>query len=154
VAEREAGIARSAQHAVHVLPHAPNAIPRFLRPALERVAADANATQLLVITPDAETALAIADVARSISSRPAPIVPITAAGRGGRLLASRVTPAIAAAPSTLMSLLRSSAVKLDGVRTVVIAWANEMFEAREDEALEIVLAEIPRTRAVFSSPTR
>ena len=144
MAEREAGIARSAQHAVHVLPHAPNAIPRFLRPALERVAADANATQLLVITPDAETALAIADVARSISSRPAPIVPITAAGRGGRLLASRVTPAIAAAPSTLMSLLRSSAVKLDGVRTVVITWANEMFEAREDEALEIVLAEIPK----------
>ena len=144
MAEREAGIARSAQHVVHVLPHAPNVIPRFLGPALERVAADANATQLLVITPDADTALAIADVARAISARPAPIVPITAAGRGGRLLASRVTPAIAAAPSTLMSLLRSSAVKLDGVRTVVITWANELFEAREDEALEIVLAEIPK----------
>ncbi len=35
-------------------------------------------------------------------------------------------------------------MKLDGVRTVIIAWADELFEAREGEALEVVLAEIPK----------
>jgi ATP-dependent RNA helicase DeaD len=40
--------------------------------------------------------------------------------------------------------MRSSSVKLDAVRTVIVAWANEMFDAREDEALEIVLAEVPK----------
>ena len=153
MAEQDATVGRSAQHTVHVLPHARSVIERFLAPALDRVTADADTTQLLVLTPDADTAVAIADVARSLSGRSsAPVVPITAAGRGGRLLASRVVPAIAATPATVAALLRSSAVKLGGVRTVVIAWADELFEAREGEALEVVLAEVPKdaSRTVVS----
>ena len=143
--EREAGVGRSAQHAVHVLPHAEFAMARVLEPALDRITADAGATQLLVITPDTETAVAMADVSRSLGDRTtSPIVAITAASRGVRLLGSRVVPAVAATPATLVALLRSSAVKLDGVRTVIIAWADELFDAREGEALEVVLAEIPK----------
>ena len=145
MAEKETGVARSAQHAVHVLPHAPHVINSFLAPALERITADAEATQVLIITPDADTALAIADAARALDPEgDAPVVPITAAGRGARILASRVTPAIAAAPSTLVSMLRTSAVKLDSIRAVVIAWADELVDARESETLEIVLGEIPK----------
>ena len=146
MSEREgSGVGRAAQHAVHVLPHASHVIARFLGPALERVAPDAAATQLLVITPDAETALAVAEVARAISDRsPAPVVPITAAGRGARLLGSRGIPAIAATPATLASLLRSSSVKLEGLRAVVVAWVDEVFAAREDDPLEVVLNEIPK----------
>ena len=145
MAEREPGVARSAQHAVHVLPHAPHVINGFVAPALERITADADATQVLIITPDADTALAIADAARALNpDGDAPVVPITASGRGARVLASRVTPAIAAAPSTLVSLLRTSAVKLDSVRAVVIAWADELVDARESETLEVVLGEIPK----------
>jgi ATP-dependent RNA helicase DeaD len=118
---------------------------RVLEPALDRVTADADATQLLVITPDTDTAVAMADVSRSLSDHTAsPIVAITAAARGVRLLGSRVVPAIAATPATLVALLRSSAVKLDGVRTVIIAWADELFDAQEGEALEVVLAELPK----------
>ena len=139
------GVARAAQHAVHVLPHASHVIARFLGPALERVAPDAAGTQLLIITPDAETALAVAEVARAISDRsPAPVVPVTAAGRGARLLGSRDIPAIAATPATLASLLRHSSVKLEGLRAVVVAWVDEVFAAREDDALEVVLNEIPK----------
>jgi len=128
-----------------VLPHAEFAMARVLEPALDRITADADATQLLVITPDTDTAVAMADVSRSLSNRTAsPIVAITAAARGVRLLGSRVVPAIAATPATLVTLLRSSAVKLDSVRTVIIAWADELFEAREGEALEVVLAELPK----------
>jgi ATP-dependent RNA helicase DeaD len=128
-----------------VLPHAEFAMARLLEPALDRITADAEGTQLLVITPDSDTAIAMADVSRSLSARTAaPIIAITAAGRGARLLGSRVVPALAATPSTLVALLRSSAVKLDRVRTVIIAWADELLDAREGEALEVVLAEIPK----------
>jgi len=118
---------------------------RLLEPALDRIATEVDATQLLVITPDTDTAVAMADVGRALGGRTAvPLVAITAAGRGTRLLRSRVVPAISATPSTLVTLLRSSAVKLDGVRTVIVAWADELFEAREGEALEVVLAEVPK----------
>lgn len=143
-----AGKARSAPHTIHVLPHAPYLIARFLAPALDRVTTDADATQLLVITADVDTTLAIADVARSISDRSAaPVVPVTSAGRGIRLLGSRVIPAIAATPGTLVSLLRASAVKLDAIRTVVIAWADELYTTREGESLEVLLAELPKEAA-------
>jgi len=145
VVEREASVGRTAQHSVHVLPHAEFAMARVLEPALDRITADADATQLLVITADTETAVAMAGVSRSLRDRSmAPLVAISAAGRGARLLGSRVVPAIAGTPGTLVSLLRSSAVKLESVRTVIVAWADELFEAREGEALEIVLAEIPK----------
>jgi superfamily II DNA/RNA helicase len=105
---------------------------RVLEPALDRITADADATQLLVITADTDTAVAMADASRSLSDRTAsPIVASTAAARGVRLLGSRAVPAIAATPATLVALLRSSAVKLDAVRTVIIAWADELFDARE-----------------------
>jgi ATP-dependent RNA helicase DeaD len=131
-----------------VLPHAPYLIARFLAPALERVTADADATQLLIITPDGDTTLAIAEAARSLSDRSAaPVVPITSAGRGARLLASRVVPALAATPGTIVSLLKTSAVKLDAVRTVVIAWADELYATREGESLEVVLGELSKDAA-------
>ena len=143
--EREAVVGRSAQHAVHVLPHAPFAMARILEPALDRLTEEAEGTQLLVITPDADTAVAIADAARALDSRTGtPVVAITAASRGTRLLSSRALPAIAATPGTLVALLRNSAAKLETVRSVIIAWADELYDAREGEALEVVLAEIPK----------
>ena len=146
MSERQPGsIGRSAPHTVHVLPHSESVIPRFLQPAIDRISPDAGATQLLIITADADTALAIAEAARSlVEGSAAPIVPVTSATRGSRLLASRQVPAIAATATTLVSLLKSSSVKLDGVQAVVIAWADELFDAREDETLEVVLAEIPK----------
>jgi ATP-dependent RNA helicase DeaD len=117
----------------------------ILTAALDRVASDADATQLLVLTPDTETAVALAEVARTISDQSAaPLVAITSAPRGSRILTSRTVTAIAATPSAVVALMRASAVKLDGLRTVVLAWADEMVEARENEALEVVLAEIPK----------
>ena len=55
MSERQPGsIGRSAPHTIHVLPHSESVIPRFLGPALDRVSADADATQLLVISADAD----------------------------------------------------------------------------------------------------
>ena len=122
MAEREPTVGRTAQHAVHVLPHAEFAMARILEPALDRITADADATQLLVITADTDTAIAMAAISRSLRDRSvAPLVAISAAGRGARLLGSRVVPALAGTPGTVMALLRSSAVKLDGVSLQPVA---------------------------------
>ena len=83
--EREASVGRTAPHAVHVLPHAEFAMARILEPALDRITADADATQLLVITPDGDTAVAMAAISRSLRDRSVPpLVAISAAGRGHR----------------------------------------------------------------------
>jgi ATP-dependent RNA helicase DeaD len=127
------------------MPHTPSAMSRILAAALDRVTSDAEATQLLVLTPDTETAVALAEVARAGRGETiAPIVAVTSAPRGTRILASRPVSAVAATPSAVVALLRTSAVKLDSVRAVVLAWADEMFETRENEALEVVLAEVPK----------
>ena len=142
--DREVSVGRSAQHAVHVMPHTPAAMGRILNAALDRVTADGG-TQLLVLTPDTDTAVALAGVGGTATGgTSARIVAITSAPRGTRILASRPVSAIAATPSAVVALLRASAVKLEGIRTIVIAWADEMVETRENEALEVVLAEIPK----------
>ena len=143
--EREPSVGRSAQHTLHVMPHTPAAMRGILSAALDRVAPDAEATQLLVLTPDTETAVALAEVARTVSDEAeAPIVAITSAPRGSRILTSRPVGAIAATPSAVVALMRASAIKLEGIRAIVIAWADEVFETRENEALEVVLAEVPK----------
>ena len=60
--ETTSGVTRS-QNVVMTLPHDWSAIGRFLRPALERLDDGAGETQLLVLTPDAETAVAVARAA-------------------------------------------------------------------------------------------
>jgi hypothetical protein len=52
-----------------VLPHAEFAMARILEPALDRITADADATQLLVITADTDSAVAMAAISRSLRDR-------------------------------------------------------------------------------------
>jgi ATP-dependent RNA helicase DeaD len=100
------------------------------------------------MAPDAESASAIAEIARTIGNRTgAPLVPVTAVGRGSRLLGSRVVPAVVATPTTILALMRASALKLDGIKALIIAWADELLEAKEGESLETVLAEAPKEAA-------
>ena len=67
--QSSSGATRS-QSVVQTLPHDWNAIGQFLRPALERVNAEAGETQLLVLTADAETAVAVARAALFGSESP------------------------------------------------------------------------------------
>ena len=63
--EREAGtggVTRN-QNAVYTLPHDWSVIDQFLQPALDRLSADAAGAQLLVLTTDADTALAVSRAA-------------------------------------------------------------------------------------------
>ena len=107
----------------------------------------ARETQLLVLTPDSETAVLIAEAAtRARTGTPARVLPVTAWRRAVRLQRVRPATVIAGTPSDILELIRASAIKLDSVNTLVLAWADVMSDAA-GEPLEAVMAEVPKDAA-------
>src|SRR6202521_29172 len=128
VGERASGQAGRPQNLVYTLPHTTESIAEFLTPALARVDPATGGTQVVVVTRDAETALAISEPGLRLAG-PARIevVPITSAARAGRIFKSRAVLAVAGAAGELLELVRSSLLKLDTVRPIVVAWADDIF---------------------------
>jgi len=127
-----------------------SSVPGFLTGPLERTDPAAGALQLLVVTSDAESAVALAEaVLRMTGSGGVELFPITSARRAARLMAGRPVLACAGSPADIRDLIRGSHLKLDGVRSVVLAWADEILEGRADdiEALESIMGELPRDAA-------
>jgi superfamily II DNA/RNA helicase len=102
-----------------------------------------------VVTPDAETALAVADAA--LAGRPGadPVVlPVTRPERAARQLAARPAPVVAGTPAALAALVRGASLKLGQLRTLVLAWADEALAVPGAAAeFEALLAEVPRDAA-------
>ena len=145
--ERERPAVARNQNVLHVLPHDAAAVSLFIEPALERLDPESVETQLLVLTPDAETAVLIAEAAtRARTGTPARVLPVTAWRRALRLQRARPASVIAGTPSDILELIRASAIKLDTVHTLVLAWADVMSDAA-GEPLEAVMAEVPKDAA-------
>ncbi|HEY9480359.1 MAG TPA: hypothetical protein VIP79_09725, partial [Gemmatimonadaceae bacterium] len=97
VGER-AGVVRN-QNVLHEVAHDAAAVSEFIAPALARVDPSTPAIQLLVLTPDAEVAIAVSAVAaRAPEDVRVPVLPVTTARRATRLLAAGTPSAIAGAP--------------------------------------------------------
>jgi ATP-dependent RNA helicase DeaD len=145
VGEHASGQVGRNQNLVYTLPHTTESIAEFLTPALARVDPSAGGTQVVVVTRDAETALAISETGLRLAG-PAGIevVPITSAARAGRIFKTRPVLAVAGTPAELLDLVRSSLLKLDTVRTIVLAWADDILEEGPEviTALEGVLSEL------------
>src|SRR5438270_7281157 len=140
------------QNLVYTLPYATESIAEFLTSALGRVDASAGGTQSVIITRDAETALTISEtVLRLLGPAGIEVVPITNASRAGRLFKSRPVLAVAGTALELTALVRASLLKLDTVKTVVIAWADDILEegAQAIAALEGLLGELPEAHRVI-----
>jgi ATP-dependent RNA helicase DeaD len=147
VAERDEAVAGGAKSAsavgtINMLPHDDEAIAQLVAPVVSRIDRGAPTLQALVVTADADVALTFARAA--ITAGETPIVPATSEGRTLRLLRAGGVAAIAGPPGVLVSLLRQSALKLDGIRIVVLAWADEILATEQGEALETLMAEIPK----------
>src|SRR5712671_1549947 len=142
-ASGQTGVGRG-QSLVYTLPHTTESIAEFLTPALARIDPSAGGTQVVVVTRDTETALVISEETLRVSG-PAGIevVPITNAARASRLFKSRPVLAVAGTATELLALVRSSLLKLDTVRTVALAWADDILEdgAESVTALEGLLGE-------------
>jgi ATP-dependent RNA helicase DeaD len=146
VAERESTVVKGGPQHVHfVLPHESSLYARVLEPALERLTADAPSPQLLIITPDSDTAVAIAsavrDDARAAGLR---VVPVTNTARGTRMLRAHDAAVVIGSASTLVEIIRSSTLKLEALRALVLAWADELVAAGDSGALEAVMSELPK----------
>src|SRR5450759_455456 len=145
VAERASGQAGHSQSLVYTLPHTTESIAEFLSPALARVDPSAGGTPVVVVTRDGETALAISESFLRLSGPTGiEVVPITSAARAGRIFKTRPVLAVAGTPAELLELVRASLLKLDTVRIVAIAWADDILEEGADTvtALEGVLGEL------------
>ncbi len=145
VGERATGQVSRSQNLVYTLPHTTESIAEFLTPALARVDPAAGGPQVVVVTRDAETALTISETILRLSGPAAiEVVPVTGAARAGRIFKTRPVLAVAGTASELGSLVRSSLLKLETVRTVVLAWVDDILDdgPQSVAALEALLGEL------------
>ncbi len=145
----ERGSGRS-QNVVHTLPRSMASVPAFLTGPLERVDPAAGATQLLVLTADPESSVAMAEaVLRLTGPAGIELLPVTSARRASRLIAGRPVLAATGAPRDIRDLVRGSHLKLDSIKAVVLAWADEILAGDDEdiEALEAIMGELPKDAA-------
>src|SRR5215203_3054586 len=148
--EREERGSGRSQNVVHTLPRSMASVPAFLTGPLERVEPAAGTTQVLVLTADPDSAVAMAEaVVRMTGPGGIELIPITSARRATRLIAGRPVLATAGSPRDVRDLVRGANLKLDSVKAVVLAWADEILAGDEDdiEALEAVMGELPKDAA-------
>jgi ATP-dependent RNA helicase DeaD len=130
---------------INTLPHDEEAIAQVLGPVLSRIDPASLVPQALIVTPDADVALAFSRAAMAAGDTR--LVPATSEGRAGRLLRAGGVAVIAGPAGVLVALLKQSALKLEGVRIVILAWAEEILAAEQGEALETLMAEVPKDAA-------
>lgn len=139
-----AAVSRS-QNVVYVMPHDWASMARFLEPMVEKLDETRAELQLLIIAPDADSAAAISGAAvRTLGGRDLQIVAATSSTRAARLIKLRPAQIVVGTATTVVALMRSASLKLDGLRQVCIAWADELLTRGEGGALETVLAEVPK----------
>ena len=140
-----AGVTRGV-NAAFVLPPDASRAASFLTPALDRLAPDAAGPQLLIVSEDAEAAMALAAAAESLANGQFRALAATSAARAARALSAATPAIVAGSPEVLVGLLQRSALKPAGVKQLVLAWLDRDLPAHAP-ALEALLAELPKDAA-------
>ena len=146
--DESGGVTRS-QNVVYVVSHDWASISYFLAPLIERIDEKSSELQVLVLAADAEAAAAISGAAvRLASSRSIGIIAATSAPRTTRLLKTLAAHIVVGDPSTILDLVRGSALKLSSVRSVAFAWADAMLaEPGVEETIATLMADVPKEAA-------
>jgi hypothetical protein len=150
---REAGSVTRSQNALYVMPHDWASIAQFLEPLIGKIDAASREVQLLVIAPDVDSAAAVAAATAKLVGADIQIVAATSAQRAARLIKIRPAHIVTGTATTIAELLRSAAMKLETVRVVCIAWADELLIRGDGTALETVMTEVPKeaSRTIVTS---
>ncbi len=142
------GVTRG-QNQLHVLPEDWQTAASVIEPWLDRIepgSAEA-ASQLLVITSDAEGAAGVASrLAPLAQTRNVRVFAATDTRRAVRLQRAAPAQVVVAPPMVFVELLQSATLKVSGVRAVVLAWVDDLGLAAT-RALETVMAELPKEAA-------
>ncbi len=135
------------QNVLYVMPQDWASMTHVVAPLLDRVDEGASEPQLLIITADAEAAAAAsASVVRLAGTRNIEALAATSVRRASRMLKLRPAQVIAGTPDELLALVQGTALKLESVRAVVLAWIDELL-ATAEAPLETLMAEISKDAA-------
>jgi len=141
---RETAATTRSHNVVHYVQRDLDQAARVLNGLGERSAAQETGPEVVVMLPTADDALSLSQAVRSNRhSGGRALTPITSLTRGRRLLASGAK-AIAASPAELAALIRESRLPLAAVHTLVLVWPEEMLTGDQRDALESVMAEVPK----------
>jgi ATP-dependent RNA helicase DeaD len=145
--EPAAAITRG-QNAVHVVPMDWATLARVLAPALERLEPSRGEPQLLVVTADAESAVAAATaLVPAALEHGLDVLAATPGPRAARLLRASPAQIVTGAPAELVALLQSSTLKPEAVRAVALAWLDIVLGSPNAQPLETLLGELPKEGA-------
>ena len=144
--ERETASVGRSQNAVEILPHDTTAAAAAVATVLERLDREVGELQVLFVTPDPDAAIALARAVLAVPQAAGlRIIPASSTRRAARLLRARPTHGVIGAPTELLDLVRTSVLKLEQLRALVLTWADEIAtDPASTEALEAILAEIPK----------
>ncbi len=119
------------------------AMVSLVQPALERLTAGEAGVRLLVLVPDADTALAVAQAVLPSGDAAPVLVPVTSAARGARLMANPPA-ALIGAPSDLAALLPSGLLKLDSVSQLYLLQADLTLALTDEPSITNLMTELPK----------
>src|SRR2546423_1023206 len=131
-----------------------SAAERVLSTLVDRIDPARAETQLLVVTPDAESAAFAAHaIVHVVGERPLRVVAAPSGPRAARLLKTSPAHVVTGAPAELVALLQGSALKPEGVRGIVFAWLDPILDTPDAKPLETLLGELPKegARVVLSA---
>ena len=131
------------QQVVLTAPPTVAAMVSLVTPALERITAGEPGVHLLVLVPDADTALALAQAVLPTGDAAPVLVPVTSAARGARLMA-KPPAAIVAAPSDLAALLPSGLLKLEQVSQLFMLQADLTLALTDEPSITTLMTELPK----------
>ena len=134
------------QQVVLTAPPTVAAMVSLVQPALERLSAAEAGVQLLVLVPDADTALAVAQAVLPAGDAAPVLVPVTSAARGARLMA-HPPAALVGAPADLASLLPSGLLKLDAVAQLYVLQADLTLALADELSVTTLMTELPKDGA-------
>ena len=119
------------------------AMVSLVQPALDRLTVGEAGVHLLVLVPDADTALAVAQAVLPSGDAAPVLVPVTSAARGTRLMA-RPPAALIGAPSDLAALLPTGLLKLDVVSQLYVLQADLTLALTDDASVTALMTELPK----------
>ena len=131
------------QQVVLTAPPTVAAMIALVQPALDRLTASEPGVQLLVLVPDADTALAVAQAVLPPDGATPRLVPVTSAGRAARLLAAPPS-AVVGAPAELAALLTTGLLKLDTVSQLLVLQADLTLALADEPSITMLMTELPK----------
>ncbi len=131
------------QQVVLTAPPTVAAMVSLVQPALDRLTAGEAGVHLLVLVPDADTALAVAQAVLPSGDAAPVLVPVTSAARGTRLMANPPA-ALIGAPSDLAALLPSGLLKLDQVSQLYVLQADLTLALTDEPSITTLMTELPK----------